>query len=242
MDATPPYSPKTLFEAIQYYSDPNVATITLSAIRWPNGVQCPYCQSKEKHSYVSTRRIWKCKSCRKQFSPKVGTIFEDSPIGLHKWLTAVWLITNAKNGISSHELERALGVSQKSTWFMLHRIRRAMQTGTFDKMSGHVEVDETFIGGKSRNMHKHLREQKIKGTGGSGKTIVVGLLERKGHVRVAVSTTRKKKPLHEFVKEHVEPGSNLYSDALKSYEGLEGEFAHQVIDHAEKYVGRTSTH
>src|SRR5437867_10932266 len=179
MDATPPYSPKTLFEAIQYYSDPNVATITLSAIRWPNGVQCPYCQSKEKHSYVSTRRIWKCKSCRKQFSPKVGTIFEDSPIGLHKWLTAVWLITNAKNGISSHELERALGVSQKSTWFMLHRIRRAMQTGTFDKMSGHVEVDETFIGGKSRNMHKHLREQKIKGTGGSGKTIVVGLLARK---------------------------------------------------------------
>jgi len=228
--------PKTLLEAIKYYSNLDVATMTLSAIRWPNGVECPRCHSKEKHSYLTTRRIWKCRSCRKQFSPKVGTIFEDSPLGLDKWLTAAWMLSGDKNGISSYELHRGLGVTQTTAWFMLHRIRLAMQTGTFAKMKGHVEADETFIGGKARNMHKHLREEKITGTGPVGKTIVLGLLERKGHVRVKVTSTRKKKPIQEFVKEHVELGSNLYSDALKSYEGLDSEFAHQVIDHAEKYV------
>ena len=177
-----------------------------------------------------------CKSCRKQFSPKVGTIFEDSPVGLDKWITTVWMITGAKNGVSSMEVHRALGVTQKTAWFMLHRIRRAMQTGTFSKSAGHVEADETFIGGKARNMHKHVRAQKIKGTGPMGKTFVVGLLERKGHVRVKVASSTKRKLLHDFVKEHIEPGSNLYSDALKSYEGLETDFAHQVVDHAEKYV------
>jgi transposase-like protein len=235
MDATP-YNPKTLVEAIKYYADVNVATLTLSAVRWPNGVECPRCASREKHSYVSTRRIWKCKSCRKQFSPKVGTIFEDSPLGLDLWLTAIWMITNDKNGISSYELHRGLGVTQTTGWFMLHRIRLAMQTGSFSKFTGHVEADETFIGAKARNMHKHIRARKIKGTGPMGKIIVLGLLERKGQVRVRVSLSTKRKPLHDFVKENVEPGSTVYSDALKSYEKLGSEYIHQVVDHAEKYV------
>lgn len=189
-------------------------------VRWPGGVQCPRCESREKHSYINTRRIYMCKSCRKQFSPKAGTIFEDSPLGMDKWMVAVWVLTNAKNGTSSHELGRSLGVTQKTAWFMLQRIRRAMTTGTFEKMSGEVEVDETFIGQKSRNMHKHIRAQKITGTGGKDKAMVVGVLERGGHVKAKVVTSRKKKDLQGIVKDHVKPGAELYTDSLKSYEGL----------------------
>jgi len=148
--------PSSLLEAIRHFSDLDVATGFVAKLRWPNGPVCPRCEGTE-HSYLTTRRIWKCKGCKKHFSVKVGTIFEDSPLGLDKWLPAVWLIANSKNGISSHELGRALGVTQKSAWFMLHRIRLAMQTGTFEKLSGAVEVDETFIGGKARNMHAHVR-------------------------------------------------------------------------------------
>ena len=155
------YYPTTLLEAIRYYSDLDIATKAFAAMRWPNGVTCPYCRSKENY-YAPSRRIWKCKECKKQFSPKAGTVCEESPIGFDKWMTAIWLICNAKNGISSMELHRSIGVTQKTAWFMLHRIRNAMQTGTFEKKAtGRVEVDETFIGGKSRNMHKHVREQKI---------------------------------------------------------------------------------
>src|SRR5215211_914943 len=156
--------PKTLQEAVIYFSDLDTCTTFMAQIRWPEGVTCPYCASKAV-SYLSTRRKWKCmaKECHKQFSVKVGTVMEDSPIGLDKWLAAVWLITNAKNGISSYEIHRALGVTQKSAWFLLHRIRLAMQTGTFEKLSGQVEVDETFIGGKARNMHASKRAEKVKG-------------------------------------------------------------------------------
>ena len=146
---------------------------------------CPKCGGVE-HSYLTTRRVWKCKACKKQFSVKVGTIFEDSPLGLDKWLPAVWLIANSKNGISSHELGRALGVTQKSTWFMLHRIRLAMQTGSFNKFSGEVEVDETYIGGLARNMHKRERAKKITGTGGTNKAKVIGMIERGGTIRATV--------------------------------------------------------
>src|SRR4051812_13534292 len=154
--------PTNLLEAIRYFSDLVVATDFVAKLRWPSGPVCPRCGSMG-FSYLSTRRLWKCKDCKKQYSVKVGTIFEDSPLGLDKWLPAVWLTANSKNGISSHELGRALGVTQKSSWFMLHRIRLAMQTGSFEKLSGHIEADETFIGGKARNMHKHKRDEKIKG-------------------------------------------------------------------------------
>lgn len=227
--------PQSLSEAIRYYSDLDVATREFSALRWPDGVTCPHCQSKENY-YAPSRRIWKCKACRKQFSPKVGTVCEDSAIGLDKWLTAMWMIASCKNGVSSYEIARSIRVTHKSAWFMLQRIRLAMQTGTFEKASGQVEVDETFIGGKARNMHKHIRAQKIHGTGGKDKTAVIGVLERGGKIRVKVIDSRRKKPLQDHVRQHVEPGAEVFTDALKSYEGLESEYVHQIIDHAVAYV------
>src|SRR5688500_16179781 len=168
--------PETLIQAIRYFSDLDVCTDYVAKLRWPRGPVCPQCGGVE-YSYLTTRRLWKCKGkgCHKQYSVKVGTIFEDSALGLDKWLPAIWLIANSKNGISSHELGRALGVTQKSAWFMLHRIRLAMQTGSFDKLDGEVEADETFIGGKARNMHAKVRKQKISGRGTAGKTVVMGM-------------------------------------------------------------------
>ena len=174
--------------------------------------------------------------CKKQFSVKVGTIFEDSPLGFDKWLPAVWLIANSKNGISSHELGRALGTTQKSAWFMLHRIRLAMQTGSFEKFSGIVEVDETFIGGKARNMHKHIRKQKITGTGGKDKTTVIGMIERGGLVRAEVVPNVRRSTLQRRVRETIEPGDAVYTDALRSYSGLDTDYDHRVVDHAERCV------
>src|SRR5215211_5252896 len=169
--------PQTLLEAIRYFSDLDVATEYMAKLRWPNGPVCPRCGGVA-HSYISTRRLWKCKECQKQYSVKLGTIFEDSALGLDKWLPAIWLIANSKNGISSHELARALGTTQKSAWFMLHRIRLAMQTGSFDKLDGEVEADETYIGGKARNMHEDVRKRKITGTGPKDKTTVLGIRQR----------------------------------------------------------------
>jgi len=197
--------PTNLVGAIRYFSDLDICTEFVANLRWPSGPVCPRCGCVE-YSYLTTRRVWKCKGCKRQYSVKVGTIFEDSPLGLDKWLPAVWLIANSKNGISSHELGRALGVTQKSAWFMLHRIRLAMQTGTFDKLDGAVEVDETFIGGKARNMHKHVRARKITGTGGKDKTVVVGVKQRGGEMRAAVVPDTKGPTLRRHVTENVQPG------------------------------------
>jgi transposase-like protein len=229
--------PKTLLEAIKYFSDPETCNTFMAQLRWPEGVTCPHCQSKAV-SYLTTRRKWKCmnKECHKQFSAKVGTIMEDSPIGLDKWLAAIWIIANAKNGVSSYEIHRALGITQKSAWFLLHRIRLAMQTGTFEKLSGEVEADETFIGGRARFMHKDKREAKIQGRGSVGKVAVMGLLERHGEVRTRVISNTSQETLHKAVRNYVEPGAELFTHAFVSYRGLEAEYVHQVIDHAEKYV------
>ena len=229
--------PKTLQEAIKYFSDKETCTTFMAQLRWPDGVTCPLCESKAV-SYLSTRFMWKCKACKKQFSVKVGTVMEDSPIGLDKWLAAMWLISNAKNGISSCEIHRALGVTQKTAWFLLHRIRLAMQNGTLEKFSGQVEVDETYIGGLARNMHRDKRDKKIHGTGGSGsgKVAVMGLLERKGNVRAKVIADATQATLHGEVRQHVEQGADLFTDGWKSYSGLHADYIHQVIDHAEKYV------
>src|ERR1051325_3907556 len=132
--------PTSLLEAVRYFSDLDVATQYVAKLRWPDGPICPRCGGTE-HSYLTTRRLWKCKACKRQFSAKLGTIFEDSPLGLDKWLPAVWLAANSHNGIRSHELARSLGITQKSAWFMLHRIRLAMQTGSFNKLDGEVEAD-----------------------------------------------------------------------------------------------------
>jgi transposase-like protein len=180
-------TPKTLAEAIKYFADPDNALNYFAAYRWPNGeAKCPHCDTTKKPMFLKTRRIWKCSdtACRKQFSAKMGTIFNESPIGLDKWLTAIWLIGNCKNGISSYEIGRDIGVSQKTAWFMLQRIRLAMQDReTGGKLSGEVEADESFIGGASRNMHAKDRERRIRGRGPDGKAIVAAVLERGGRVR-----------------------------------------------------------
>jgi transposase-like protein len=212
------------------------------SLRWPNGVICPHCAATEP-SFLSTRNIWKCKACHKQFSVKVGTIFEDSPLGLDKWLPCLWMIANCKNGISSYEVARALGVTQKTGWFMLHRIRLAMQTKTFRKMGGGngVEIDETFIGGKARNMHSDKKARVITATGPLGKVAVMGLLERttrKAHSRVRVSViknTRKANVLPN-VYANIKPGTKVYTDSMPSYENLSETFIHGVIDHSIAYV------
>lgn len=204
--------PKTLLEAIRYFSDLDVATEFVAALRWPDGPACPRCGVVDKkHYYLKTRRVWKCRDCKKQFSVKVGTIFEDSPIGLDKWLPAVWLTANCKNGISSYELAKHLGVQQKSAWFMLYRITLAMQTGTFEKLSGQIEADETFIGGKARNMHKGKRAEKLQGRGMSGKVAVMGLLERHGEVRTKVVPDTRSRTLQVEARENVEPGSEVHT-------------------------------
>lgn len=229
-----PNFPKTLQDAIKYFSDADTCVTFMAMLRWPDGVTCPICEGTAV-SYLSTRRLWKCKACKKQFSVKVGTVMEDSPIGLDKWLCAIWLISNAKNGISSCEIHRALGVTQKTAWFLLHRIRLAMQSGTFEKMSGQVEVDETYIGGLARNMHRDKRKR-LGGTGGSGKVAVMGLLERDGKVRAKVLCDIKQGTLQGEVRDNVESGCELFTDAHRSYHGLKADYIHKVIDHAEKYV------
>jgi transposase-like protein len=228
--------PTSLLEAIRYFSDLDVATEFVAKLRWPDGPVCPKCGGTE-HSYLTTRRIWKCKACKKQYSVKVGTIFEDSPLGLDKWLPAVWLAANSKNGISSHELGRALGTTQKSAWFMLHRIRLAMRSGTFEMMSGTVEVDETYIGGKARNMHKDRRESITgRGRATSNKTPVIGIIERDGTVRAKVVDDIKRVTLQSYVRDVVEPGATVYTDALQSYTGLDKDFNHLTVNHAISYV------
>src|SRR6266481_2878202 len=229
-------APKTLQQAIVYFSDPQRAFEYAVKLRWPSGkVTCPRC-GKDRHSFIKTRRIWFCYECQKQFTLKVGTIFEDSPLGLDKWMMAFWMIVNCKNGISSMEIHRALGITQKSAWFMLQRLRLAMQSGDFGKLTGHVEVDETFIGGKARFMHKSARKRRIAGTGGRDKTAVMGILERGGKVRTVVVPNRRKTALQTEVRKHVETGSALYTDFLLSYEGLASDYAHKVVDHAVEYV------
>jgi transposase-like protein len=158
-------APETLTDTIKHFSDPAVCVDFFAKLRWSDCPECPRCQSK-RLSFLQTRLMWKCLDCKKQFSVKVGSIFEDSPIGLDKWLCAMWLIANCKNGVSSYEVARDLGVTQKSAWFILHRIRHAMHTVTFKKLSGQIEADETFIGGKARNMHKHEGAKKVTGRGG----------------------------------------------------------------------------
>lgn len=225
-----------LMEAIRYFSDPIVCIEAVSKAKWPNGPECPKCGS-QKLSFVKTRKTWTCLACRKQFSVKVGTIFEDSPVSLDKWLTAMWMMSSCKNGISSYEIASALEVTQKTAWFMMHRIRYAVHTGSINKMSGTVEADETFIGGAARFMHKHRRELKVHGRGPGGKEIVFGLLERKtGKVRVHHVETRRKHELVSIVRDEVRKGSEVMTDELLSYDGLDADYKHKVINHAEQYV------
>ncbi|HWD38637.1 MAG TPA: IS1595 family transposase [Fimbriimonas sp.] len=229
-------TPETLLEVIRYFEDERVAWSYFVSRRWPKGVVCPHCSESGKIHLIESRLRFRCNDCGEQFSAKTGTVFEASHIPFSKWLPAMWLITNAKNGISSYELHRGLGVTQKTAWFMLHRIRLALQNGSFEKLADAVEVDETYIGGKARNMHKEVKERKITGTGGKDKAVVFGMLERGGNVKLQHIERPTKKQLHKIIKENVLHGCNLYSDALRSYDGLDQTFQHGVIDHATSYV------
>ena len=197
--------PRTQLEAIRCFSDPDVAHNFMVEMRWPNGVTCPHCQNTDvkfvKTNEKKPRRLWNCRGCEKQFTAKVGTIFEDSPIGFEKWLPAIWMVVNCKNEISSCELARSLGVTQKTAWFMLHRIRHALQCGSVKKLSGTVEADETFIGGQAKNMHKGAR--KAVGLGPTGKAIVMGLLERNGPVRPRVIPDTRRGTLHAQIRRRI---------------------------------------
>lgn len=156
------HKPKTLVEAVKEYGNADKALDEVADSRWHESVVCPHCGT-DSPMFLKTRRIWKCSKCRKQFSIKAGTVLEDSPIGLDKWLPAIWMVANNRNGVSSWELHRALGVTQKTAWFMLHRIRLAMQDDKKGgKLSGEIEIDETFIGGKARNMHKAKKLRSLK--------------------------------------------------------------------------------
>jgi transposase-like protein len=248
--------PETLTGAIRYFGDEENCHNFLIEMRWPRGIRCPFCDSKDVGKMVVTytknrkgevrknpRRVWNCKGCHRQFTVKVGTIFEDSPLGLDKWLPATWLIVNAKNGISSCEIGRSIGVTQKTAWFMLHRIRLSMQDGSIEKFSGRVEADETFIGGKARYMHADRKKKSAlrRGRGSVGKVAVMGLLERNSperssRVKLRVMQNVRRHGLHKHIKNEVVEGSEVLTDALASYSGLEKEYVHNVIDHAECYA------
>jgi transposase-like protein len=232
--------PNTLQQAIRYFADEQVCIDTVAAMRWPNGAVCPKCNGKE-HYYLKTQKRWKCKACSKQFSVKVGTIFEDSPIPLDKWLTALWMLVNCKNGISSYEVGRDVGLTQKSAWFVLHRLRYALQKKSLVKLGGRgheVEVDETFIGGKARYMNPTRRRRLVTGSGVGGKIPIIGMLDRDTkEVRATVIQGRKKGHVMPEVLDNVKLGSDVYTDNLMSYQGLDIRgFEHKVVDHAIRYV------
>src|ERR1022692_645917 len=207
--------PTSLQEAIEYFSNTGNCRDYVVARRWRDGVTCPTCGCTDV-IFLTNQSRWQCrnKHSKRQFSLKTGTIYEDSPLGLDKWLVATWLVSNCKNGVSSCEVGRALNITQKTAWFMDHRIRFSLGLEAPDKFSGHVEADETFIGQKARNMHKDVRARKITGTGGKDKTMVMGILERGGEVRTKVVSNSRKKALQAEVREHVEAGSAIFTDAL----------------------------
>lgn len=237
--------PKTLLEAVRHFSNPENCREFMVARRWPNGVTCPQCGSKSVY-FDKGRNGWECKDRhqKRKFTLKTGTIFEDSPIGFDKWLPVVWMIANAKNGVSSHEVARAIGVTQKTAWFMLQRIRLAMQGEDGGKLGGEVEVDETYIGGKARNMHAAKRSQMLAGGNKqnrwAGKVAVMGMLERgpakTSRVRTVIVDGVKRGNLLPHVDANVVSGSSVYTDALRSYRDLGADYDHQVIDHAVAYV------
>lgn len=231
--------PVTLQQAIIYFSDPDRSLDYMANLLWPNGVECPTCGRKDV-KFLAVQRKWQCKSvhAKRQFSAKVGTIFEDSPIPLDKWLTAVWMICNCKNGVSSYEIGRTIGVTQKSAWFMLHRIRLAMKEGSFKLGGGSgspCEADETFIGGKVKNMHRSRRmrieSQKVVGLKNETKTIVAGVLDREaGKVRAEVVNDRKTRTLDMVIRRNVKLGSTVYTDDYTGYDELHYWYEHSKLN------------
>ncbi len=230
--------PRTLQEAAKAFADESFCIDLIAAMRWADGqAVCPKCSQKNNH-FMASRKVWQCKNkeCKKQFSVKVGTIFEDSAIALEKWLLAGWLIVNAKNGISSYELGRALGITQKSAWFVNHRLRNAMTVGSIEKLSGEIEVDETYVGGKSKNMHVKKRKEIGMTRGYTVKTGVMGMVQRGGKVKAMVIKLADTETLLGAIAENVEAGSTVMTDDHGGYRNMTEEFTHEVINHAHEYV------
>lgn len=241
--------PKTLQEAIRHFSDEQVCIDAVAALRWPDGPVCPACEHRE-HYYLASQRRWKCKECYKQFTVKLGTIFEDSALSLTKWLPALWLLVNCKNGISSYELGKALGVSQKSSWFMLHRLRLALKGGSLGKLGGEgseVEADETYVGGNPLRMHKSRRlrlnqaRSEIRNndavTPYPGKVAVMGMLDRKARqVRAMVIPNVRRVTVQEQILKHIKGGAKLYTDESNAYNHLPEQFTRETVNHLETYV------
>jgi transposase-like protein len=236
--------PKSLIEAIRYFSDEQTCINAVAYLRWEDGSPvCPKCgaeQGERNHYWLATQKRWKCYSCRKQFSVKVGTIFEDSPIGLDKWLTALWLLVNCKNGVSSYEVSRDLKISQKAAWFVLQRLRHILKDTTVIPMgSGPVEADESFHGGKPKNMHRSRRLRlKLNENGYSEKTAVFGMLDRETRkVRAQVVPNVKRQTLQKAILDRVGFGSTVYTDGWVGYEGLKAQgFVHETVNHLNEYV------
>ena len=236
--------PKTLQDAVIFYANPDNCLDYMVSIRWPEGVTCPTC-GRTDVVFLANQRKWQCKSvhAKRQFSAKVGTIFEDSPIPLEKWIVAVWMLSNCRNGVSSYEVARAIGVTQKSAWFMLHRIRLGLQSKAGGKLGGgdknKVEIDETFIGGKARNMHKSRRQRMTDFGKYNAKTAVFGMLERGGKVKAQVIGERRAKKMREIVDENVLPGTWIMTDEFPGYVGLNEKYYHMVVNHLQGYVSGT---
>ena len=238
------YIPKTLQQAIQYFSDEQICIDAVAMMRWPDGPRCPDCLGEDAKNpyYLKTQKRWKCRSCRRQFSVKVETIFEDSPISLQKWLPALWMLISCKNGVSSYEIKRSLGVSQKTAWFMLHRLRLALKARDLGfklggKGSGGVETDETFVGGKVQNMHRDRRVRYERQRGAVGKAVVHGLLDRDlRQVRARVVPDVKRETLQNEVLKNVKYGSPVFSDEAVAYDHLKYKFVHEIVNKTETYV------
>jgi len=233
-------SPKTFQEAVIHFNDEQVCIDTVADMRWLNGAMCPDCETANPY-YIKTQKRWKCRECRRQFSVKVGTIFEDSPISLKKWLPALWLLVNCKNGVSSYEIARDLGVTQKTAWFMLQRLRLVLKAGFLPQISsegGPVEVDETFVGGNQKFMHARKKAQYGPRGGAKGKAVVMGMLERDSRqVRAGVIPNVKRETLQEQILSQIERKATVYTDGSMSYEGLAAQdYVHETVSHMNEYV------
>jgi len=238
------YQPKTLTEAIRYYSDEQTCIDAVAALRWENGKPtCPKCNTAEgerKHYWLAAQKRWKCYACRKQFSVKVGSIFEDSALSLDKWMVGMWMLVNCKNGVSSYELHRATGMGQKAAWFVLQRLRHVLNETFTGKMDGTIQIDETYIGGKPKNMHESRRQQIGQR---DHKTAVMGMLETgTRQVRAHVIPNAKRETLQKAILDRVGFGATLHTDSWAGYDRMDVRYVHEQVNHANEYVrGQVST-
>lgn len=231
----------SLFDLMDAIPDEAAAVAHFRAIRWRDGAFCPYCGGRKVYDFKDGR-THKCGACRQRFSIKVGTVFEDSKVPLRKWLMALWLLTSHKKSIASTQLAKDIRVTQKTAWFMLHRLRYAATTKSFNApLKGMVEADETFVGGKEKNKHAAKRTGDTKG--GKGKAVVFGMLERDGELRAFPTAGLKAGNVHAIIGEHVAPGSDLMTDEHPSFTGLQGRYRHHTVNHsAGEYVRHYYAH